>query len=67
MSEQITAHEQALRDAREIGRMLKEKHNMQPAAIPEMGQDGVMRTQYVPPPSYGDISLADLGKQTLIY
>ena len=67
MSEEIGTHEQVLRDARQIGVMLKERHNMQPAAIPEMGQDGVMRTQYVPPPSYGDISLNDLGKQTLMY
>ncbi len=65
--EGITAHEQAMRDAREIMAICRDKHNMQPAAAPELDMDGVMRVQYVPPPSYCDVSLKDLGKQTLMY
>lgn len=65
--EQITASEQALRDARNIMAICREKHNMQPAAIPELDKDGFMRVQYTPPPSYTDVSLKDLGKQTLMY
>lgn len=65
--EQVTASEQAMRDARAIGNMVKERHNIQPAAAPELDKDGVMRVQYIPPPSYSDISLKDLGKPTLMY
>jgi len=65
--EQITASEQALRDARAIGAILRERHNMQPPAAPELDKDGIMRVQYTPPPCYGDISLKDLRKQTLMY
>lgn len=57
--------EQMERDAREIGAILRDKLNMRPAAIPEVGLDGIMHTQYVPPPAYGDLNLRDMGKQTL--
>lgn len=65
--EEIIASEQAMRDARAIGDKVRERHNIQPAAAPELDKDGFMRVAYVPPPSYGDISLKDLGKQTLMY
>lgn len=58
--------EQMERDAREIGAILRDKWNMQPAAIPQANLiTGIMETQYVPPPAYGDLNLRDMGKQTL--
>lgn len=69
MSEEITAHEQALRDARMIGQMLKDKFNVQPAAIPTkcpITGDPIAPT-ISPPPTFSDISLQDLGRQSIMY
>lgn len=59
-------HAQAEQDIKQIGDILRNKCNMQPAAAPELDKDGVMRVQYVPPPSYADLKLSDLGKPTII-
>ena len=59
--------EEILREARRIGDILKERHNVQPAAIPELDNDGIMRVPYTPPPSLFDVKLSDLGKQTQVY
>ena len=57
--------EEMLQQARDIGAILRDRHNMQPMAIPEADKDGIMQTLYIPPPSLNDVSLKDLGKQTM--
>ena len=64
---QETWQNAALKEARHIGDMLKERYNIQPAAIPKRGDDGMISVNYSPPPSFCDISLRDIGKQTQVY
>lgn len=64
--EQIGHQEQATRDIKEIGAILRDKWNMKPAAIMEKNVlTGLMETKYTPPPVYSDLNLRDMGKQTL--
>lgn len=58
--------EQMEQDAKEIGAILRDKWNMQPAAIPKVNQiTGILETPYIPPPAYGDLNLRAMDKQTL--
>lgn len=59
LPKETTWDEKALRDAREIGRILRDKHNMQPSH----DQDG----KILPPPSMFDLKTQDLGKSNMIF
>lgn len=70
MSEEITAHEQMLRMARQIGAGVRDKLNHQPMAIPTPHPiTGILQTQYIPPPSFMDaeFSLKALGQQSITH
>jgi hypothetical protein len=51
--------------AKLIGDVLRNKLNMRPAAIPEKDMAGIMRVGYVPPPVFSDITLKELGTDSI--
>ena len=59
MGQELTGHEEALRDAKRIGEMLKDKYNIQPAE----DQHG----NKIMPPTMYDIKLEDLGKDSIMH
>lgn len=48
------------KDAVEIGKILKQRYDVQPAVDAETGVN-------LSPPSFSDVTLEDLGKQTMTY
>ena len=50
---------QALKEVRQIGEILKKRHNMQPS----LDDNGYI----IPPPTFSDVKLEELGKSTQIY
>jgi len=59
----------ALDDARKLGAILREQYNMQPAAVAEKDDFGVMQAPLIqPPPSIHSIDcLKELGKGSMIH
>ena len=68
--EEITAQEQCLRMARQIGASVRDRLNHQPMAIPERHPiTGILETKYTPPPSFMDpeFSLKSFGQSGITH
>lgn len=57
--EQETWQNAALKEARQIGEILKQRYNMQPS----VDDNGYI----LPPPTFSDVKLIELGKSTQVY
>lgn len=51
--------------AKLIGDVLRNKLNMKPAAIPQKDIDGIVRVGYRPDPVYSDLTLKELGRDSI--